>query len=131
LFLNKGRCCKRISVDDFGIKDLHPAPGLISVGDASAFIDPFTGSGMLMALEGAEILANSIKESNSSLAELELGYESLHKKRFQKRLWVCSALRHAAFVPSAAKLVISVLEFSKSAQEFLARATRRAQSDNQ
>ena len=46
-----------VSVDGFGRKNLNPAKNLLTVGDAAAFIDPFTGSGMLMALESAEILA--------------------------------------------------------------------------
>jgi len=49
-----------VSVSGFGRKNLNPAKNLLTVGDAAAFIDPFTGSGMLMALESAEILARSI-----------------------------------------------------------------------
>ena len=46
-----------VSIDGFGRKNLPPTTNLLTIGDASAFIDPFTGSGMLMALESAEILA--------------------------------------------------------------------------
>ena len=34
-----------VSVDGFGLKNLHPAKNLVSIGDAGAFIDPFTGGG--------------------------------------------------------------------------------------
>ena len=40
-----------VSLDSFGRHLPVPATGLIAVGDAAAFIDPFTGSGMLMALK--------------------------------------------------------------------------------
>ena len=49
-----------VSVDGFGQRELNPAKNLFAVGDAGAFIDPFTGSGMLMAFESAEILAKVI-----------------------------------------------------------------------
>lgn len=120
-----------VSVDEFGKKDLCPAPGVIAVGDSSAFIDPFTGSGMLMALEGAEILAGSIIESKRSLAELCQRYQKRHNRHFKKRLIVCSMLRRAAYAPSVAKFVISTLDLSKFAQEFLTRATRPTRSDCQ
>ncbi|NJM52362.1 MAG: FAD-dependent oxidoreductase [Blastocatellia bacterium] len=50
-----------VSVDGFGVKNLNPAPNLLTIGDAGAFIDPFTGSGMLMALESGEILAKTVE----------------------------------------------------------------------
>ena len=39
-----------VTLDSFGRRSVVPADGLLAVGDAAAFIDPFTGSGMLMAL---------------------------------------------------------------------------------
>ena len=46
-----------VSFERFGPGTLTPADGLLTVGDAAAFIDPFTGSGMLMALESGQIAA--------------------------------------------------------------------------
>jgi menaquinone-9 beta-reductase len=113
-----------VSVDGFGLKDLTPAPRLLAVGDAAAFIDPFTGSGMLMALESAEILARSIAENRFSPAAAAGNYNLKFQQKFRKRLRVCSLMRRAAFVPNFAKTVISVLSLSRVAQEILARATR-------
>jgi flavin-dependent dehydrogenase len=45
---------------------LNPAKNVFAVGDAGAFIDPFTGSGMLMAFESAEILAAAVKENSTA-----------------------------------------------------------------
>ncbi|CAN5145396.1 NAD(P)/FAD-dependent oxidoreductase [soil metagenome] len=114
-----------VSVDGFGRKNLSPAKNLFTVGDAAAFIDPFTGSGMLMALESAEILAESICANMFSPHKIAENYKILHKNKFQKRLRVCSILRRAAFVPNFAKLAISALSLSKTAREILAHSTRQ------
>jgi flavin-dependent dehydrogenase len=114
-----------VSVDGFGVKDLNPAPNLFAVGDAAAFIDPFTGSGMLMALEGAKILAKTLAENRFSLAAIAPNYNLNFQQNFQKRLRICSFLRRAAFVPNLAKTIISVLSLSRPAQEMLARSTRQ------
>jgi flavin-dependent dehydrogenase len=114
-----------VSVDEFGRKDLSPAPRLLTVGDASAFIDPFTGSGMLMALEGAEILAKIITEKSFASQQISAEYKILHKQKFQTRLRICSIMRRAAFVPSFAKFAISALSLSAKARELLARSTRK------
>jgi flavin-dependent dehydrogenase len=115
-----------VTVDGFGAKDLNPAPRLVAIGDAGAFIDPFTGSGMLMALESGELLARSIAENDFSPEKTAEIYKIRHAEKFRKRLFVCSLMRRAAFVPSLAKSVISVLSLSEKAREILARATRRS-----
>ena len=114
-----------VSVDSFGRKNLNPAPNLFTVGDAAAFIDPFTGSGMLMALESAEIIANCIARNDYFVDKISAEYENLHRKMFDRRLRVCRFMRKAAFVPHFAGAVISALSLSSSAREILARATRR------
>jgi menaquinone-9 beta-reductase len=117
-----------VSVESFGIKNLNPLPRLFSVGDAAAFIDPFTGSGMLMALESAEIFAKVLAENEFSNAEIAAEYKNLYRRKFQSRLRVCSLMRRAAFMPNLAKYVISILGFSEKAREMLARATRGAEA---
>ena len=112
-----------VTVDDFGLKNLAPAPNLLAIGDAGAFIDPFTGSGMLMALESGEILAQAIGE-NSAAQQIAEKYKTLHNRRFQRRLRVCALVRRAAFVPNLAKFLISALSFGDFPRKILARATR-------
>ena len=119
-----------VSVNGFGRKNLNPAKNLFTVGDAAAFIDPFTGSGMLMALESAEILARSISENALSSNKIAEDYKFLHHQKFQKRLRVCSIMRRAAFVPNFAKIAITALNLSKPAREILARSTRQTFSIN-
>ncbi len=114
-----------VSVDGFGGKNLNPAKNIFAVGDASAFIDPFTGSGMLMAFEGAEILAEVIAENYLSPERITEKYQLRHAAKFRKRLRVSALLRRAAFVPALAKLAISGLGISAKLREILARQTRQ------
>ena len=116
-----------VSVDNFGLKNLNPAPNVFAVGDAGAFIDPFTGSGMLMAFESAEILAWAIAEHSAAKIVAER-YKIAHARKFQKRLYVCSLMRRAAFAPRLAGALISALSISNFPRKILARATRPALS---
>lgn len=112
-----------VSVDGFGRKNLNPAKNLVSIGDAGAFIDPFTGSGMLMALESSEILAN-IFSVNRSIAEIAEKYKILHFEKFNQRLRVCKLMRYSAFMPNLANLAVSFLSLGKKTRKILARSTR-------
>lgn len=112
-----------VAVDGFGLKNLNPSPNLLTIGDAGAFIDPFTGSGMLMAMESAEILAHSAAENFSS-EKIAQNYRILHAKKFRRRLRICSIMRRAAFAPRLTKAAINLLSFGDFPRKVLARATR-------
>ncbi|MGI8788761.1 MAG: NAD(P)/FAD-dependent oxidoreductase [Pyrinomonadaceae bacterium] len=113
-----------VSVDNFGEKDLNPAQNLLAVGDAGAFIDPFTGSGMLMAFESAEILARTLTK-NSAIEKIAETYKIEHARKFQRRLFVCSLMRRAAFAPTLSKFLIAALSLSDLPRKILARLTRQ------
>jgi menaquinone-9 beta-reductase len=119
-----------VSLDSFGRHRPVPASGLLAVGDAAAFIDPFTGSGMLMALESGELAAQSIVRHRNKLTE-EFGVRTLcddyareYRLNFDSRLHVCGLLRRVAFKPRLAQLAISVCGASDRFRNRLARATR-------
>jgi menaquinone-9 beta-reductase len=120
-----------VSLESFGRRTLVPTAGLITVGDAAAFIDPFTGSGMLMALESGQVAAETITKHLAQLRQ-GIGFESLSKiyrteylNRFQSRLRVSGLLRRAAFVPYLDEAVIPFLGNSSRLRRKLARATRQ------
>jgi flavin-dependent dehydrogenase len=126
-----------VSLDGFGRRRLIPARGLVAVGDAASFIDPFTGSGMLMALESGEVAAEVISrhlpalrlaqdDDAAACGALALDYHSCYGERFDARLRVCQLLRRAAFVPRLAEAGIFALSASRWVRRRLARATRRA-----
>ena len=125
-----------VSLDSFGRHRPVPATGLIAVGDAAAFIDPFTGSGMLMALESGELVAHSIVRHRNKLLE-EFGVRNLcydyareYGQKFDARLRVCNLLRRVAFKPRLAQFVISVCGASDRFRNRLARATRSSPNQN-
>lgn len=116
-----------VPIERFGRGELVPAPGLIAIGDAAAFIDPFTGSGMLLAMESARIAAGVISNyivKDLDLSVLEADYRSAYAAAFNTRLRICSILRHAAFLPFLAESLIAALSFSSKMTQGLARATR-------
>ena len=112
-----------VPIERFGRGELVPAEGLFTVGDAAAFIDPFTGSGILLALESSKIAADAIM-NNADLDRLAAEYRRNYAATFDARLRVCSMLRYAAFVPFLADATISVLSLSGGLRRRVARATR-------
>ena len=120
-----------VSLERFGRREPVPADGLLTIGDAAAFIDPFTGSGMLMALESGEVAAGCIIDHLQSLKKgapfdgLAREYRTVYRRRFDSRLRVCAWLRRAAFMPRLAEAAILLLGTSDRVRRSLARATRK------
>lgn len=118
------------SWERFGRQQPCPAKGLLTIGDSAAFIDPFTGSGMLMALESGELVADVIvRHRNSESVAAE--YASEYIRKFDSRLRICGWLRRAAFNPRLAGLGLSICGASKHFRSRIARATRSPKRDNQ
>ncbi|MEK6283119.1 MAG: NAD(P)/FAD-dependent oxidoreductase [Acidobacteriota bacterium] len=133
--LDQARSCTpwlSVSLDGFGRRMPAPAPGLLTIGDAASFIDPFTGSGMLMALESGEVVAQIINRhlasirKGQSITSLSLEYEAEYSKRFDSRLRIAGFLRRAAFVPGLAEAAIVLCGASSHFRRRLARATRHS-----
>src|SRR2546421_2608867 len=124
-----------VTLEKFGRHKLSPAKGLLAIGDAASFIDPFTGSGMLMALESGELAANVISDHLSQSArkdidELSANYKAAYEQSFDSRLRVCSLMRRAAFTPGIAAIAISMFGLSYHVRHFIARGTRRPSQAN-
>jgi len=113
-----------VSVDNFGVNQPVTPEGIFAVGDASAFIDPFTGSGMLMALESSEILASSLLADADSVFSPAMRYRRLYREKFTRRLLICGLLRRTAFMPWSAETMIRLLSWSRPLSSAIARATR-------
>ena len=119
-----------VSLETFGRCSLVPCRGLITVGDAAAFIDPFTGSGMLMAFESGEIASQAIHSHLNGIKEdgsydlFAQAYKFMYGERFDSRLRISALLRRAAFVPYAAEAAILFFSFSDRVRRRAARATR-------
>lgn len=123
-----------VALESFGRRMLVPAKGLLTIGDAAAFIDPFTGSGMLMALESGQAAAEIVTR-HLALLRQDVGFESMakdyraaYRRRFQSRLRVSGLLRRAAFVPHLDEAAILLFGTSSRLRRKLARATRHSSS---
>jgi len=124
-----------VTLEKFGRHKLSPAKGLLTIGDAASFIDPFTGSGMLMALESGELSAKVISEhmgesASEDIDELSANYEAAYEKSFDSRLRVCSLMRRAAFTPGIAAIAIRLFGMSDHVRHLIARGTRRPSKPN-
>ncbi len=122
-----------VSLENFGRHEPVPAEGLLAIGDAAAFIDPFTGSGMLMALESGELAASALAEwlpqsrrgGVEDFETLARSYRARYGERFDARLRLCGLLRRAAFAPRPlTEIATLVLRASKRLRRGVARATR-------
>jgi menaquinone-9 beta-reductase len=113
------------SWERFGRQRPSPAPGLLAIGDSAAFIDPFTGSGMLMALESGELAAQVIlRHQTDPVRGLEADYTVNYRRTFDSRLRISGLLRRAAFSPRLAELFIAICGASERLRNRLARSTR-------
>jgi flavin-dependent dehydrogenase len=104
-------------------------PGVISIGDAGAFIDPFTGSGILLALSGAELAAEVIRrafaEGVNDVEVIAERYERLYRARFGWRFLACALLRTVAFKPAMRGALVTALSRYQSLAKLVALSTRQ------
>lgn len=114
------------SWERFGRQQASPVNGLLAIGDSAAFIDPFTGSGMLMAFESGELVADVIVRDRDKLTTNELctNYAAEYAQKFDSRLRICGWLRRLAFKPRLAGLGIAICGASNRFRNRIARATR-------
>jgi geranylgeranyl reductase family protein len=126
--------------------------GIIAIGDASGMIDPFTGTGIQIALRTGEMAAEAIiqatgssrearacaahssapkvngvnpgERSPSILDSVMASYARCYRSEFSNRMKVAGLLRIAAFSPIAARVVAGILARSPRMASFVLRATR-------
>ncbi len=105
------------TLQNFGRDSVITVQNLFTVGDAAGFIDPFTGSGILIALESSKLLAQTIEQHKAkapkNFMKLRQSYEHAYRAKFGKRFGLCTFLRFLAF--SSPLLVESIsFIFNKS-----------------
>src|SRR5260370_41732710 len=125
--------------------------GIIAVGDAAGMIDPFTGTGIQIALRSGETLADCVFQALDQADErrvydqydtepslcsrltagmtgiadkVNILYAARYKKEFGSRMAVAGALRFAAFSPRAAGLVASLFAHAPGLVNRAFRGTR-------
>ena len=99
--------------------------GVIAIGDAAGMIDPFTGTGIQMALRTGEIAADCIAAA-ASPRDAAGRYEGAYWGEFGKRLKAAGLLRRLASSPAAAELAARLLTRFPELNHRMLRATRRS-----
>lgn len=110
----------------------HPQPtrgNVIFAGDAAAFIDPFVGDGISIALRSGHAAAECLKEYLSGEAILSscvARYRELYSHHFAPLLSVASKVRSLLSLPVAARAVAFELLRLPGVMSLVIRKTRRA-----
>ena len=112
-----------VPIAGFGRAPLVPIPGVMAIGDAAAFIDPFTGSGIALALQSSKLAADAILSSDDPKA-IAGRYERTYRAAFDRRLRFCRFLRLASTSPRLASAALGLLGSSVSLTRMFAKATR-------
>jgi len=121
---------------------------VIAIGDSSGMIDPFTGTGLQIAVRTGEMAAEAIIEAlgQSSLSphreehynrqseppmslyeSIQAHYMDQYEREFHKRMKVAGLLRAAAFSPATSRIIAIVLERAPRLTNVMLRATRSGQ----
>jgi geranylgeranyl reductase family protein len=104
---------KARSVDSLAFS-VHPVQsgGLVLVGDASGFIDPFTGEGIYLSLRSAEIASGVIdacfKRNDFSKVALAV-FEHRRKREFNKKFLLSQIFQRLIYCPPLCNRVIKIL----------------------
>jgi flavin-dependent dehydrogenase len=88
-----------------------PGTNCVRIGDACASIAPFTGNGLAMALQGAELalpFLRSYAEGSAGWDETVLAVSRGHTKRFRRRL-LLSSLLHPFFLERRRQSLLATL----------------------
>jgi flavin-dependent dehydrogenase len=96
------------AVAGFDLGNQAPTPGILSLGDSHAIIPPFTGNGMTMAFQSAEIaLPNLIAYANQEIDWITTRErtESQLLRHFRKRM-TASRLIHPLLFKSHARHIL-------------------------
>ncbi len=109
--------------------------GIIAIGDASGMIDPFTGTGIQIALRTGEIAAESIIDvlSNSTdragdVERVLAAYQKSYDLEFNNRMMIAGLLRGVAFSPQTANLLARVFARVPWVARRVLKATRSGNS---
>jgi geranylgeranyl reductase family protein len=111
----------------FGARRLD-RDGVITAGDSSGMIDPFTGTGIQIALRTGELAAEAIittgTDGDDPAARAISVYRAGYDREFGKRMKVAGMLRRAVFSPSLLNALSGVLARAPWLARRMLRATR-------
>jgi flavin-dependent dehydrogenase len=96
--------------------------GLLLVGDATGFIDPFTGEGIYLSLRSSqlavEVVENAFDKSDFSSRQLQ-SYDLIRKKEFRKKNILSKFLQRLIYRPYLCNRVVETLATQKELSSLL------------
>ena len=109
----------------------HPQPerdGVLMVGDAAGFVDPFVGDGISLALRSGALASRCLAPffaGETSLAGATTRYRELYQRSLLPVFRASSRLRRMLFLPSSVRRpLLFLLESSPAIANYLVRKTR-------
>jgi flavin-dependent dehydrogenase len=105
------------------------AEGLFVLGDAAAYLEPFTGEGIAWAMQQALLLAPIAKEAILGFSPRHAELWQLQCERFFRRRWVCQTAIWMRRHFDLGTLVVALLSRFPSLASPLVRALNRPCSD--
>ncbi len=102
------------------------SPGILVLGDAAGYVEPFTGEGMTWALASAEsaagFAANALlMQTPEALHELTDAWRSWHKRAIRPRQRTCRRVRSLVHRPALVGIAMTLLQRA-TCRRILARA---------
>lgn len=101
---------------------------MLMAGDAAAFVDPFVGDGISLALRSGSLAGESLRPffaGNISLAEAVRNYCSAYERRLAPVFRMSSKLRRMLSLPQIIRTpILSLLEKSPAIKQYLVSKTR-------
>ena len=90
--------------------------GLVLVGDATGFIDPFTGEGIYLSLRSSQLASDIIIKAfdRSDFSKDWLGvYNQIRRKEFKEKIILSKVLQRLIYSPSLCIRVVNMLVDNK------------------
>lgn len=99
--------------------------GLLLVGDASGYVEPFTGEGMTWAILGGAALAPIASDTTLSPAQIAQQWQRQHRRLLASRQRKCRAITTLLRSERLTALAVSLLNTSRHARRTVIAATHR------
>jgi len=96
--------------------------GLLLVGDATGFIDPFTGEGIYLSLRSSQLASRVVKSAfdRSDFSKKQLKtYDRMRKKEFNKKVILSKVLQRLIYSPSMCVRIVEMLANQKELSSIL------------